>query len=433
MKKIYLPLLIAFLSTNWLGAQEPGESIAQPVNFVGRKLNAAGEVTKEYGASFSYDVDGKLQYFGFSEWGVTSDYTYEDGFLTRILTQHDGQWPHYSDALCYTYENGRVKTESHTWDAMNSDESFEYFYQDDGRLYRKNYAGSNLENFWGYSLYEYDTKDKTSTESYYVRGSTKGDSFIWYLKRRTTCQFDESYNLLSKQSDGYNVYGDLTSSKKTLYTYNQNGKLNTEINQDLVENEWANKTIHIYIYDDKGRVSEQQEGAWSVSLDDWNIQTKTIHEYSLDDQTYTVSFFKKSGDDWIRDAYNYQRIFFEPELSMQQNALGCFVWETLMGSTLVNQFEFEMVYTKKPTYVSTMENDAALCQVYPNPGSDQVTIKAPVENSVIRFYDMQGRLLMAKPFDFSTTISTGDWSQGIYLWEIWNGTQKEASGKWVKE
>ena len=61
------------------------------------------------------------------------------------------------------------------------------------------------------------------------------------------------------------------------------------------------------------------------------------------------------------------------------------------------------------------------------------SIKAPVENSVIRFYDMQGRLLMAKPFDFSTTISTGDWSQGVYLWEIWNGTQKEASGKWVKE
>ena len=71
--------------------------------------------------------------------------------------------------------------------------------------------------------------------------------------------------------------------------------------------------------------------------------------------------------------------------------------------------------------------------LYSNSSNNAVTVKAPTENAVIRFYDLQGRLLLAKPFDFNTTISTSQWTPGIYLWELWNGTRKEASGKWVKE
>ena len=67
-----------------------------------------------------------------------------------------------------------------------------------------------------------------------------------------------------------------------------------------------------------------------------------------------------------------------------------------------------------------------------NPGKDMITVSAQTENAVIRFYDMQGHLLIAKPFDFNTTVNTGDWTPGMYFWEIWNSTQKEASGKWMK-
>ena len=201
----------------------------------------------------------------------------------------------------------------------------------------------------------------------------------------------------------------------------------------MTGNEWVNSTIHKYIYDEEGVLTEQQDGAWSTTLNDWNITKKTVHEYSQKNMTYTVSFYKKSGDEWVWDIFTSQKIFFAPELKRQQDALVCFNYEDLFGSALINQFEFEVVYTKTPTYMSVEDNDAAECQVYPNPGNNEITIKAPVENAVIRFFDLQGRLLLAKPFDFSTTIGTDDWPKGIYLWEIWNGTQKEASGKWVKE
>lgn len=92
-----------------------------------------------------------------------------------------------------------------------------------------------------------------------------------------------------------------------------------------------------------------------------------------------------------------------------------------------------MQYIKRPTFISESQHDTAEYHVYPNPGKDEVTIKALVENAVIRFYDPQGRLLLAKPFNFNTTVNTGRWAPGTYLWELWNGTQKEASGKWVRE
>ena len=56
-----------------------------------------------------------------------------------------------------------------------------------------------------------------------------------------------------------------------------------------------------------------------------------------------------------------------------------------------------------------------------------------MEDCVVRFYDLNGHLILAKPFDFATDVATDNWTPGLYLWEIWNGTQRQASGKWVKE
>lgn len=432
MKKIYVSLLIAILSTSWLMAQEPGDSFAQPAEFFGRKINASGEVTKEYEASFSYASDGKLNVFRFPEWIVTSSFRYENDCLTAVTTNHSGDWPHYSVVHSYTYEEGRVKTEADEWYGMGLSQYYEYEYYEDGRLYKKHYAAGNPDEEYAYSTFEYDNDYKTRIEAYTGQGFI-GTSLIWFVMRRTTSQYDDSYRLLSEQTENYDEYGTQTSSKKKDYTYTPDGKVETEVSQTLTDNEWVNSSIHRYIYDEAGNLTEQQDGAWSTTLNDWNITKKTVHEYSQRDMTYTVSFYKKSGDNWVWDTFNAQKIFFAPELYWQQRSLDCFAYEELFGSAQINQFEFDMVFTKTPTYVSAEEKDAEACHVYPNPGSNEITIKAPMENSVIRFYDLQGRLLLAKPFDFSTTIGTGGWSQGVYLWEIWNGTQKEATGKWVKE
>ena len=87
---------------------------------------------------------------------------------------------------------------------------------------------------------------------------------------------------------------------------------------------------------------------------------------------------------------------------------------------------------EKPTY-GTVEHESLACCVYPNPGNGNIRIEAPAEGAVIRFYDLQGRLMKAKMFDFQTDINTEDWPIGVYLWEIWYDSQKETNGKWIKE
>lgn len=433
MKKIYL-LILYFLPSIWVGAQEP-ETIAQPQNIIGRIINAAGEITKEYPASFFYAPNGKLDGFSFPEYGLSSTYNYKNDFLTEILTSHQGAWPFFDEALRYTYENGRVKLESHTWSDMNSNEYITYTYYDNGRLKRKDYASYHPEDVNSCSQFEYENEGKTRIETYSTQGF-KGSDIVLTPKYRTVCQYDDDYRLLSAQTDNYNENGEVTKTRRTLYTFAPNGNLESELSQTLVIEflnfHWENNTIHEYLYNDQDILIEQQYGTWSAEQEDWNITKKTVHEYAADNKTYTVSFFKKSGNEWVRDVFAYQELFFGLELKQQQEALGYFVYEDLLGSTQVNQFEFEMNDTPMPTYNATTE-EKTLLNVYPNPGKSTITINAPIENAVIRFYNLQGCLLIAKPFDFNTTIEIGNWIPGIYLWEIWNGNQKAGQGKWVKQ
>ena len=103
------------------------------------------------------------------------------------------------------------------------------------------------------------------------------------------------------------------------------------------------------------------------------------------------------------------------------------------GEGRINQFEMTLVYTVEPEYMSTNDNSVTQCSIYPNPGSDNVKVAAPLEDAVIRFYNLQGQLMLARPFDFNTEISSESWPSGMYLWEIWHDNNKEAAGKWIKK
>ena len=426
MKKNCVLLLLAIISTNWLVAQEPAEDLAQPRNIIGRQINTSGEVTKEYEASFSYLPDGKLDDFQFPEWGVSNSFIYEDDYLTSMVLRQQGTWPYYSVVTSYTYEEGRVKTEERSEGPSTAAEYFEYEYYDDGRLQRKTFAHNQV---YGYSIYEYGEGEKTSVESHFWTPS----EYEAHLEYRVTSRYDDMYALLVRQKDTYDTSGEITQSKRTVYTYTEEGLLEAEVSQTLSEGEWVNGAIHSYVYDDEGRVIEQQEGAWSAGLGDWSVTKRTVHEYSPEGMTCTVSFYKKSGDGWVWDVFSGQRMFFDPELKRQQETMNCFGYIEWNGSAQVNQFEFEMVYTRTPTYMSVDRKEDVVFGIFPNPGRDEVTIKAPCEGAVVRFYDMRGRTVFAKPFDFDVSVGTGSWAPGIYLWEIWSGTEKGASGKWIKE
>ena len=179
-------------------------------------------------------------------------------------------------------------------------------------------------------------------------------------------------------------------------------------------------------------------GEWSG--DEWNLNKKALYVYDANGLCKNISIFRETEDllawDYEDDTIIYNVIypyypfknnipvFTDPLLSMQENELE--------GKGYYNEMEIEYIYTETPTYQPDEENDYEFWKVYPNPGNSSVTVSFPSERSVIRFYDLQGRLVYAQLFDFQTNINTDDWRSGVYLWEIWKDTQKAASGKWLE-
>ena len=397
-----------------LKAQSGSAYFAQPKEIIGRRINASGEITYEYNASFAYTFDGKLDRFlcPIPNRIITYDYDENDYLIQIEKREPDHDYVMFTQ---FSYDE-YGKLEKEVCSSFDTDDLTKtYYYYGDGRLARVDFSCYN--DIYAYSSFNYENSGKTRIESYW---------FNHRLLRVTTQQYDDNYDLVSEQTDTYNNQGEITETQRTLNTYTPNGELSTEVRQNLINNIWLNSYIHTYIYDD-GKVIEQQDGIWSEEFSDWDINKKTIHELSGEGMTYLVSFYKKSEDEWVWDVFSNQKLFFESEFKNQQSAL-----ESISGAG-IHQFEFHMVYTERPTYMKVGEDSTPVCAVYPNPGNGPIKIEAPVENCVVRFYDLNGRLILAKPFDFGTDVATDDWTPGLYLWEIWNGTQCQSSGKWVKE
>ncbi len=431
MKKALLTLAIAFLGAVTGFAQD--ETVMQPTHVVGKRINADGEVTRVFVSDFSYGNDGKLTRFEFPEYAISASYFYSGDYLTQEWITHAGGYPIYYEDNRYTYEDGRLKTVSHIMDQMMPSLFYVYSYFDDGRLERIDKREDDEEVAHEHWLYTYENDGKTVVKSYCTSYIV---SLGMLLRERTTSHYDDNYTLLDELVEKYNASSELTSTEKTDYTYTESGQVEECATQVLDDGQWVNSSVKRYAYDEEDRVTETLEGSWDAENNSWDFTKKTTYETSADGQTYTVSFLKKSEGEWIWDVYdNYssQTVMFGSYLKAQQSALGYYAFDLEHGHAYVNQFEITLELTKMPTYLDAEETEERPIAVFPNPGRDALTVTAPMENAVVRIYDLRGRLVLAKPFDFQTDIHTGDWATGIYLWEVWNGIGKAASGKWVKQ
>jgi hypothetical protein len=253
------------------------------------------------------------------------------------------------------------------------------------------------------------------------------------LRQIAVSQYDDAFNLISVHTENYNWIGEQTTTALTTYTYTENGQLETQVVQTLTDGEWINTSIIRYACDDEDRIIERLDGTWDETNGDWDISRRIDFDYSEDGLQYTVSFYKKSGNEWVWDMFNYQTVLFDANLKLQQTALEYMIYEVMNEPGRINQLVFTLTETNEPPYVGTEEHEGLACCVYPNPGNGDVRVEAPTENTIVRFYDLQGKLMKAKMFDFNTSIEAENWPSGIYLWEIWHDNQKEACGKWIKE
>lgn len=433
MKNSVLTIIIAVMAFSMGYAQQPDGIVSQPTHVVGKRINAAGEVTRTIESDFTYNEDGKPRLFEIHNYDLRTNYLYDEGFLKYETTWHNNGHPQLEEDLHYVYEDGRVKTIEHSWShGYDLTQFWEYSYRGDGRVdridYNTDYPYADPDHHY---IFEYEDGGKTKIKNYWTSLPYQGQDMK--LRQRTVYHYDDEYNLVSRQTDDYSLEGELTGSTLDTYTYIPSGKPDTQITQTLTDGEWVNSHIMRYEYGDNEEVLEQQDGSWSAETAEWNINRKVVFEYSGDGTTCTVSFYKKNNGEWVWDVFNNQTILFGAALKNQQRTLRFFQNEVYNGLGQINQFEMTLIYTEEPEYMGASDNSQPQCSIYPNPGSGSLKVEAPVEDAVIRFYNLKGQLILARPFDFSTQISAENWPSGVYLWEIWHDNCKEANGKWVKE
>ena len=431
MKNIILSLIIGILMPSVAFAQQENGQILQPTHIIGKRLDSVGQVTSVLESEFTYRDDGKPATFAIPDVELSTYYQYTGDFLQLEHTLHAGGHPLIMEDIEYTYEDGKVKTAFHGNNLFADNKYWLFIYGDDGRLIRKDTKGQYDSDYYEHVFYEYEDDYKTQVQDYWTNWPAQG----WRHKSKNTYKYDDEFKLVTRLVEIYNAEEEITSRELRSYTYTPSGKQETLVKQNEIDGEWVNKSIMRYLYDDQDRVKEQQDGSWSASEGDWNITRRVEFEFLDDGHRYIVSFYKKSGEEWVWDEFNEQTILFGSKLYNQQRTLRVYHFAYGYGDGFghINQFEMTMEYFEEPVYMNAEENEGTRCSVYPNPGRDRLKVEVLAENAVVRFYDLQGKMILARSFDFSAEIGTESWPAGIYFWEVWNGNQKEASGKWVKE
>ena len=429
MKKLLFTIALLALST-LASARPEGDTITQPILVVGRQLDGNGNVIAQYNLDFSYNLDGTLKEFNFPHREKTRYHYYGDSiYYEETLNYKFTYWG--EDNYWYYDKSGKLERMEHLWqNNYFESEYFNYYYDEHDRLVRKDWGlyPSPLLTYW---TWEYSEDGREVTEYYWTRGGT--------LMNRYTYLYDDVHTLLSKQVDKYDS-GALSWTNLTTYSYTPSGKLESEVKRNLTDGQWVNYTIVNYVYDDKDRVTEISKGSWSEEEQSWHFTKREVLEYNEEEMKTTISFLKLAGDQWVRDNYSSDEpIFFDPPMNtVHQRAMrflgnSFYLADGVDPIDPVNQLEVTCAFTGIPNYMDVPQASKTDVAVYPNPDREEVTVRANTERAVVRFYDQQGRLLVSKPFDFSTTVGTGNWTPGLYIWEVWHDTQREASGKWIKK
>ena len=319
------------------------DSIGYPDHVIGRKYNAANQVTAEYDSDFSYDENGILKRFYFPN-PTNSLNSYINFF--EFPSKPSNIRMYYStvydddvttETLNYTYEaDHQIKHCDHyrgnNWyDEINN--HYDYYYNSH-RLFLKDFSFTEdgVTHISSRNKYSYENGNRIRIDSAYS-GTTR-------LSSVTTNHYNERQQLLSSQTDNFDNNGTITSRSLKTYTYTNRNKTDSIITQTFSEGNWINSGITHYVYDDKYRVIEYQTGSWSAESSEWNITKKVLYDFNDETQIVTISFRKKNNDEWVWDVFSGQSLFNDSQLNEWQRQLK----SSYSSYYPVNQFEISMHY-----------------------------------------------------------------------------------------
>ena len=412
------------------------DSIGYPDHVIGRKINAAGQVTNEYISDFSYNQNGILYRFNFPD--NRNCYLSFAEFPSRpshISVSFYGSHPETTETLNFTYEDDhQIKHCDHYrgndyYDDINS--QYDYFYTDH-KLYQKDSKEYDEGEWWLWlrNRYSYENGNRIRIDSAFAGNHNNN----LRLSSVTTNLYDEAHRIQSAQTDTYNASGEITSQTMKTYTYTEFNKTDSIITKALVDNEWVNSEIAHYIYDFKHRAVEFQTGFWSAEQSEWNISKKVLYDFNDETQKVTISFRKKNNGEWVWDNFSGQSLFNDSQLYEWQRQLNSY------SSYQVNQFEISMHYNTieqsfpilSEWYYSLEWDDGSITYQHLEYTAD-TTIGTERPKIIVRsntHYDREEPTEVTHEYIFERDSKVYWWNKGLHQFTVLYDYAAETGDEW---
>lgn len=373
---------------------------------------------------------------------------------TRISVGVESFEETFQNRRDYTYASGgALLTEKFsTWEedggAFESQWLITFTTDEDGLLesmVRCNYADGNEEECVNSTRTDYTYNDaQLETERRNSNWDDDQEEWAWITRWQTTYENDlpvleqrffwngEIWQVTQQNITEYNSDGLLTlyetqnfnqndevwnPSFRSLIEYNDAGLEDEYVFQSWVAGEWRNSSRGLFGYDAEGNTTQGNYYFWNNNASEWVEDYSSEMEYDLDVPAANV--IPAIQDDFV--------IWFRTENKILQKEITGNPEEKGPGSALWTY------YYSPVTILNAREKKGPEVNLYPNPVSDELFVDfagfaAP---AVLTIHDLQGRAVMQKHVNTSTSFSLGRLSKGTYVYTL-SSTEINQSGKLIK-
>jgi hypothetical protein len=359
---------------------------------------------------YHYNAEMKNTAWVEKEWNITAS-AWEDTYKVELELNNDGQ---VSVMRTYT-------TNDTSGDFVLESRS-EAYYGEDGRLDSVLHYFTEAEGIWeeeGRQIYHYNESGQLVQMDFTSLEEDEGEEYL--------------------------------QTMRFVYTYNDDGQMETsgmyfiDAEMEILFSET------VYLYDDSGRLIASEDSTLDFFTFMVELSSRTDYEYNAtgDVSVETYSYRDPEAEEWIeeqKDEYTYSNTSFSEVIfpsylqfwgiNEETNTFNYAITEIVTSSNMEGVWsdtDRTLFYYSEGTATSTRDLAKAQVSVYPNPASDNITLKWQGHGILsLEVFHVTGAKVMERQVSSGMNIPVSNLTNGMYIMRLMNDNQTIYSGKLIK-